>query len=47
MPDTIEPSPRGDGERSLALRLAWFFGIAACSAGAVIAAAYLLRALLR
>lgn len=43
----IEPPPAEEDPPGLASRLAWFVGIALASAGAVIAIAYALRALLR
>lgn len=47
MPDITEPPQAEAEERPLIVRLAWFVGIAAASAGAVIALSYVLRALLR
>ncbi|MFZ5668896.1 MAG: hypothetical protein ACOY4K_05345 [Pseudomonadota bacterium] len=47
MPAIIEPPPEeGDTLAPLPARLAWFAGLAALSALAVAAAAYVLRALL-
>ena len=43
----IEPPPPGEAPpRPLAVRLAWFAGLAVASAGATAAVAYLLKALL-
>lgn len=44
----IEPPPSGEGPpRPLAVRLAWFAGLAIVSAVATATVAYLLKALLR
>jgi hypothetical protein len=47
MPAIIEPPGPDDPARPLALRLAWFFGIALAAALAVAAVAYAMKALLR
>ena len=43
----IEPPPTEEAAGGMGRKLAWFLGLAATSAGAVIAIAYALRALLR
>ncbi len=47
MPAIIEPPPEGPETRPLALRLAWFVGLAVAGASATLIVAYALRALLR
>lgn len=49
MPPIIKPEgppEEGGDKRPLALRLAWFVGLAVASSAAVAAVAYLLRALI-
>ena len=47
MPAIIEPPPPEGETGGLAVKLAWFLGLAVASAGAVIVIAYALKALLR
>ena len=47
MPAIIEPPDEAETSGPLSGRLAWFIGLALASAAVTIAAAYLLKALLR
>jgi len=47
MPAIIEPPDEAERPGPLGRRLAWFIGLALASAAVTIAAAYLLKALLR